>query len=136
MYSIDELKELIKAFDNSTLCAMELTSAQGESLKLNRELQTAVSLPGTVQSAQTVQPSAVLSAERPKEEELSVISSPMVGVFYESPSPDSSPFVTVGQTVNKGDTVCIVEAMKLMNEITAEKSGDIVEFGQPLFKLR
>jgi len=64
------------------------------------------------------------------------ITSPMVGTFYKSPSPDADPFVTVGQTVAKGDVVCIVEAMKMMNEIEAEISGKVVEVcvedGQPV----
>ena len=64
------------------------------------------------------------------------IVSPMVGTFYTAPSPDAQPFVTVGQTVNKGDKVCIIEAMKLMNEIETEISGKIVEIcvqdGQPV----
>ena len=73
------------------------------------------------------------------------IKSPMVGVFYASPSPDAKPFVEVGQKVKKGDVVCIIEAMKLMNELTADQdgevvdicvsNGDVVEYGQPLFKL-
>ncbi|MDX8412734.1 MAG: acetyl-CoA carboxylase biotin carboxyl carrier protein [Mariprofundales bacterium] len=71
------------------------------------------------------------------------MTSPMVGTFYQSPSPDAESFVQVGDRVNKGDTLCIIEAMKLMNEIEAEYSGTIeailienatpVEFGQPLF---
>lgn len=64
------------------------------------------------------------------------ITSPMVGTFYKSPSPDSEPFVSVGSTVNAGDVVCIVEAMKMMNEIEAEVSGKVVEIcvedGQPV----
>ena len=74
------------------------------------------------------------------------ICAPMPGIFYAAPSPDAEPFVTVGSHVQKGDTVCIVEAMKLMNEITADCSGEIVEvclqngelveYGQPLFKVR
>lgn len=64
------------------------------------------------------------------------ITSPMVGTFYKAPSPDSDPFVTVGATVNSGDVVCIVEAMKMMNEIESEVSGKIVEIcvedGQPV----
>ena len=74
------------------------------------------------------------------------ITSPMVGVFYASPSPDEAPFVTEGQTVNAGDVLCIIEAMKLMNEIVAEQSGTItqcfaqngqlVEYGQKLFQMR
>jgi acetyl-CoA carboxylase biotin carboxyl carrier protein len=73
------------------------------------------------------------------------IKSPMVGVFYASPAPDAKPFVEVGSRVKVGDVVCIVEAMKLMNEITADfegevvdicvKNGEVVEYGQPLFKL-
>lgn len=73
------------------------------------------------------------------------VNSPMVGVFYASPSPDAAPYVTVGSKVKKGDVLCIIEAMKLMNEIQAEKDGEIaevcvengqvVEFGQPLFRL-
>lgn len=72
-----------------------------------------------------------------------VVKSPIVGTFYESPSPDSDPFIKVGDKVNKGDTLCIVEAMKIMNEIEAEFGGTVqeilvddaspVEFDQPLF---
>ncbi len=71
------------------------------------------------------------------------VTSPMVGTFYQAPSPDADPFVQVGSHVNKGDTLCIIEAMKLMNEIEAEYSGTVtqilaenatpVEYGQPLF---
>ena len=74
-----------------------------------------------------------------------MVTSPMVGVFYASPSPTDPPFVTVGSKVKKGDVLCIIEAMKLMNEITAEEDGEIidicatngsvVEYGQILFKM-
>ena len=74
------------------------------------------------------------------------IDSPMVGTFYRAASPDSKPFVEKGQKVNKGDTVCILEAMKMMNQVTAEQAGTIVEilaedsepveFGQPLFIIK
>lgn len=73
------------------------------------------------------------------------VKAPIVGVFYSAPAPDSDPFVTMGSKVKKGDVLCIIEAMKLMNEITAEcdgeiidicvKNGDIAEFGQVLFKI-
>lgn len=73
------------------------------------------------------------------------VKSPIVGVFYSAPSPESQPFVTIGSKVKKGDVLCIIEAMKLMNEITAEedgeivdicvKNGEIAEFGQTLFKI-
>ena len=74
------------------------------------------------------------------------IDAPMVGVFYQAPSPDAEPYVKVGQSVKKGDTVCIIEAMKLMNEIQAEqdgiiaeilvKNGEIVEYGKPMFVIQ
>ena len=74
------------------------------------------------------------------------VASPMVGVFYSAPSPDKEPYVTVGSRVNKGDVLCLIEAMKLMNEVTAEKSGEItavcvengqiVEYGQKLFMIK
>ncbi len=80
------------------------------------------------------------------EEELHQVKSPIVGTYYGSPSPGSSPFVAVGDRVEKGQVICIVEAMKLMNEIEADASGEIVkclvsngqpiEFGQPLFSIR
>ena len=74
-----------------------------------------------------------------------IITSPMIGTFYAKPSPDSNPYVEVGSVVKKGDTVCIIEAMKLMNEIETEfegkiveilvKDGEMVEYGKPLFKV-
>ncbi|MGL5352547.1 MAG: acetyl-CoA carboxylase biotin carboxyl carrier protein [Clostridium sp.] len=78
--------------------------------------------------------------------DLLTINSPMVGTYYAAPSPDKDPFVCVGKVISKGDVLCIVEAMKLMNEIEAEYSGEIVkvlveegqmvEYGQPMFKVR
>jgi acetyl-CoA carboxylase biotin carboxyl carrier protein len=76
---------------------------------------------------------------------MKTVSSPLVGVFYAAPAPTEAPFVQVGDVVKKGDVLCLVEAMKVMNEITAEcagqivdiavQNGDVVEFGQTLFKL-
>ena len=77
---------------------------------------------------------------------MEVIASPIVGTFYEAMSPDDDPFVSVGQKISKGEVVCIVEAMKLMNEISAEfdckivsvlsENGKMVQYGEPLFKVR
>jgi len=89
---------------------------------------------------------AAPEAPAPEVENLHIIKSPIVGTFYESPSPGSSAFVTNGDRIEKGQVVCIVEAMKLMNEIEADASGEIVkrlvtngqpvEYGQPLFAVR
>ena len=85
------------------------------------------------------------AAEAPAGQEGHVVKAPMVGTFYRSPSPDAKAFVEVGQSVKEGDTICIIEAMKLMNEIEADASGVVkailvengqpVEYGQPLFIL-
>ena len=90
-------------------------------------------------------PAAPASAEVPAGQEGHVVKAPMVGTFYRSPSPDAKPFVEVGQAVKEGETICIIEAMKLMNEIEADASGAVkailvengqpVEYGQPLFIL-
>jgi acetyl-CoA carboxylase biotin carboxyl carrier protein len=98
---------------------------------------------GLIASPPAVTP--VAPAAEP-EEALHILKSPIVGTFYESPSPGSSAFVATGDRVEKGQTICIVEAMKLMNEIEADASGEIVkrlvnngqpvEYGQPLFAIR
>ncbi len=86
------------------------------------------------------------SSEQPVDfHNLKEVKSPMVGVFYDSPSPEADPFVKVGSKVKKGDVLCIIEAMKLLNEINADtdgeivdicaNNGDVVEYGQPLFKI-
>lgn len=87
-----------------------------------------------------------ISEETIEDEDLNVIKAPMVGTFYRSASQDSAPYVTEGKPVKKGDVLCIIEAMKLMNEIESDftgtvvkvlvKDGEMVEFGQPLFKIK
>lgn len=91
-------------------------------------------------------PAAPAAAPSAPEAEGAVLSSPMVGTFYVAPSPGAAPFVEVGQRVTKGDTLCIIEAMKLMNEIESEHSGVVlarlvddgqpVEFGQAIFRIK
>ena len=92
----------------------------------------------TVASAPAAQTAKTETAPAAKEEKKkgTPITSPMVGTFYMAPSPDAEPFVTVGKTVKQGDVVCIIEAMKMMNEIKAEIAGNVVEIcvedGQPV----
>ncbi len=96
--------------------------------------------------AETAASAPAAAAPAVAEEKLHTVKSPIVGTFYESPSPGSPAFVKVGDTVEVGQVLCIVEAMKLMNEIEADASGEIVErvaatgqpveYGQPLFKIR
>jgi acetyl-CoA carboxylase biotin carboxyl carrier protein len=99
----------------------------------------------TTQPAYTAAPAAEAAKADP-DAGLHVVKSPIVGTYYGSPSPGASPFVSVGERVDKGQVICIVEAMKLMNEIEADASGEIVkclvsngqpiEFGQPLFSIK
>ena len=139
-----KIKKLMELLEESGLTEIEVKEGE-ESIKLSREKKDeAVINSITAEQSQTI-------SETPKKEKISqqeqlkgeTIDSPMVGTFYRGPSPDSKPFVEKGQKVNKGDTVCILEAMKMMNQVTAERSGIIkdilvddaepVEFGQPLF---
>jgi len=93
-----------------------------------------------------VKTESVAMPESVSKSEGTPVTSPMVGVFYAAPAPDQEPYVTVGARVNKGDVLCLIEAMKLMNEVTAEKSGEIVEvcvengqvveYGQTLFMIK
>lgn len=153
MYSIEEIKDLIATLDNSSLTNLDIVTENGEKLSLKKKVaKQNVTLPfGTAMTpampmqqmpmapAQTAEPAAA----EPAKPQGKTIDCPMVGVFYTSPSPEADPYVKVGTKVNKGDVVCIIEAMKLMNEVTATESGtiqevlvengDLVEFGQPLF---
>lgn len=106
----------------------------------------AVAAPSALSAAQGSAQQGGAPAVAAKEDGLKIVESPMVGTFYRSPSPGTPPFVEVGDNVTKGKTLCIVEAMKLLNEIESDISGVVVEilvenaqpvqFGQPLFKIR
>ena len=115
--------------------------------EIQRLLGSAGSMPAPVAAAPaSAVPAPVAEAPAPEAPAGEEIASPMVGTFYRKSSPESPAFVEVGDTVSEGQTLCIIEAMKVMNEIKAEKSGVIteilvenakpVEFGQPLFKIK
>lgn len=148
---IEEIKELIQALEQSSLTALELCQGN-DRIRLERNFAATTAVPAApaLQAAPIVVPvqSVVETAQpEPKAEapqsKGTPVTCPLVGVFYPAPSPDDAPFVTVGSQVKKGDVLCLVEAMKLMNEIIAERdgviseicaeNGQVVEFGQPLF---
>jgi acetyl-CoA carboxylase biotin carboxyl carrier protein len=118
------------------------------SIQLRRGAFVAAAAPAAVVAAAPAAASVAASAVEPAAEEVgvTVVESPMVGTFYRAPSPEAPAFVEVGATVTAGQTLCIVEAMKLMNEIEAEVSGTItailvedaqpVQFGEPLVKIK
>ncbi len=148
--NIKQIRELAQIAAENGLSAIEI--AEGENrVRIERAVSAPAAIP-TVVSMPMAAPAAPAPAPAAEAEETNVdfnrtreIKSPMVGVFYAAPSPDARPFVEVGSKVKKGDIVCIVEAMKLMNEISAEfdgevvdicvHNGDVVEYGQTLFKL-
>lgn len=151
MYNIDEIKEFIALLEDSSLSVLELENENGSKIRLEKPqfvnqtaqfinqapLQEAVAAPAVQNAPAQTAPSADTGKS---------IDAPIVGVFYVAPSPDAQPYVSVGKQIKKGDTVCIIEAMKCMNEIQAEedgeiveilaKDGELVEYGQPLFKIR
>lgn len=134
---LTKIKDLIKLMEDHDLTAFELEDS-GFKVRLEKG--------GTPEQVVAAAPPVALEEKAPEKivaEETEEISAPMVGTFYKSPSPDADAFVKVGDAVDEGTVVCIIEAMKVMNQIKAEKSGVIqrilvddaspVEFGQGLF---
>ena len=140
------IEEMLQLMESRGLVELELEH-HGMRLRLKKATPSQPQVVEYMASSIPQQPSA--AAAKPAAEEpgshAAVIKSPMVGTFYRTPAPDAPPFVEVGQEVEAGQVLCIIEAMKLMNEIKAEvagrlveilvDNGDPVEFGQPLFSL-
>lgn len=160
MLNVNEIKEIIQMVDQSSLTEFSY-EANGAVVSMKKNTGSGVTVqsqPQTIPNPQSpkveeavsapVQPQAEVQNEQasPASDYDHEIVSPMVGTFYSASSPDSEPFVVKGSTVNANTVVCIVEAMKLFNEIEAETSGEIVEvlvengelveYGQPLFRVK
>jgi acetyl-CoA carboxylase biotin carboxyl carrier protein len=143
-----EIKELIEVFDSSNLASLSIKDKDFkiELDKASKTIQTLQPQQEITQPIPTPSTPAQPTTSTPTQVEGETINSPMVGTFYKAPSPDSPPYVKVGDKVKAGQTVCIVEAMKIMNEIQAEydceilevlvEDGQPVEFDTPLFKVK
>lgn len=144
---IRKIKKLIELLDESGVAEIEIKEGE-ESVRISRQQHTLAAPQQQVFAAPApvAAPAAAPAEEAPAAEaEISghKITSPMVGTFYRAASPGANAFTEVGQTVSEGDTLCIIEAMKILNQIEADKSGTVkailvengqpVEFGQPLF---
>lgn len=143
---IRKVKKLIELLEESGVAEIEIKEGE-ESVRISRNSQQPAQQPAMMPAAAPAAPQAPAQApaasEAPAEPAGETINSPMVGTFYRASSPDASPFVEVGTTVKKGDTICIIEAMKMFNQIEAEVDGTIksvlvengqpVEYDQPLF---
>ena len=146
-FEIDYIEKLAKIIADNELTEISLEDGE-QAITIRKDLAEVVTTavapaatPAPVVCQTTVTPAHTIEVEKeaPKGK---AITSPMVGTFYAAPSPDAEPFVEVGKTISEGDVVCIVEAMKLMNEIKSEcsgkvtqicvKNGDPIEFGQVL----
>ncbi len=164
---IRKIKKLIELLEASSLTELEIVEGE-ESVRLSRggtmagampmmhapispEVQAAAwSAPAAALGTHAVSAGAVPVTPQPTEEEQvpegELIRSPMVGTFYDSPNPEAEPFISLGQQIKEGDTLCIIEAMKMFNQIEAEVSGTVVavlvengqpvEFDEPLFVIR
>ena len=152
----EEIKKLMDDMGNSKLEELEIEFPDGVKISMKKsEKREVIVEPHVIEasapmSVPVVKPQEekgmVTIPEKKEEENYKVIKSPMVGTFYASSAPDKDPYVKVGDKISKGQVVCIVEAMKLMNEIESEFDGeiveicvnneDVVEYGKPLFKIK
>lgn len=151
--NITEIKDLMSQFDQSSLREFSYSNA-GETLYFSKNQQATVApsaiveaptSPAPVPAVEMSEPAPVEASSAPAAEG-AVVESPLVGVAYLSPAPDKPAFVTVGDTVKKGQTLMIIEAMKVMNEVPADRDGvvteilvanqDVVEFGQGLVRIK
>lgn len=140
-----KIKTLIELVENSGIAELEIKEGE-EFVRISRSstaVQHVYAAPQQHAAPAAAAAAVAAAPAAPAEPEGHVVKSPMVGSFYRSPSPGAKPFVDIGQTVSAGETLCIIEAMKLLNEIESDHSGVIkailvesgqaVEFGQPLF---
>jgi acetyl-CoA carboxylase biotin carboxyl carrier protein len=149
-FSLDDVQDIIKVIEKSSVTHIEWTKGD-EKVVLSRGVAAgapvlhaapvAAAIPAAAAPAAKGDAKAEAKADKPG----TLVTSPFVGTFYRAPAPDAAPFTDVGQKVKKGQTLCIVEAMKLMNEIECEVDGTVaeilvqnatpVEFGEPLFRI-
>lgn len=144
-----EIKQLMEDMENSSLSSLDISLPDGTKISIQKE-NNEETKNYTVQSSKTVKiennekkEQKIFESKTSNNENRKIVKAPMVGTFYLKPSPTSEAYVEIGKTVKKGDTLCIIEAMKLMNEIESEfdgkiieicvKDGEAVEYGKPLF---
>jgi len=146
---LEIISEIIRIFKESDIAKLEL-STKDFKIKLSKfgEFQAVPTISlNNPQPTQATQPTQEAPKVEVKEEKnIHIVKSPIVGTFYRAPAPGAKPFVEVGSKVKKGDVLCIIEAMKIMNEVKSDVDGVVedilvenrqpVEYGQPLFKIR
>ena len=155
MFSLKEIRELIDLVADRGLGGLEIERS-GFRLRIDGRRPASAEIPVVAALPAVAQPTAAAAAPRPvaapaepeaeADENVHVITSPIVGTFYRSPSPESDPFAQIGERISKGKILCIIESMKLMNEIESDVEGEVVavyprngqpvEYGEKLFAIR
>ncbi|WP_069650649.1 acetyl-CoA carboxylase biotin carboxyl carrier protein [Caloranaerobacter ferrireducens] len=145
--NIKDIKELILTIDKTSINKVDIET-EDIKISISKSSDVVLGSENLVEEAklEKTKKESLTSEKIIYDENIFIVKSPIVGTFYTSPSPGVEPFVKVGDKVNEGQTLCIIEAMKIMNEITSEVSGEIVEvlveneevveYGQPLMKIR
>lgn len=151
----EQIKQLMEDMGNSKLSSLDIEFPDGIKIKMEKKEEKQVVISREVENdntnlkvenvAEIAEKEDKIENKKSKQEERMLVTSPMVGTFYMKASPDSDPYVEIGSMVKKGDILCIIEAMKLMNEIESEydgriaeifvKDGEPVEYGKPLFRI-
>ena len=141
----EKIKQLMDDMGNSKLSSIDIDFPDGTKISMKKNENVEISTKAMKSSSQEVKKEELKSEQSSNEDTGKIVKSPMVGTFYIKPNPSANPYVEVGKKVNKGDVLCIIEAMKLMNEIESEfdgeiaeifiKDGEAVEYGKPLFKI-
>ncbi|MBQ9448490.1 MAG: acetyl-CoA carboxylase biotin carboxyl carrier protein [Acholeplasmatales bacterium] len=140
----EDLKKVIKIFEDSKLTVLEYET-EGFKVKLDKRQGGCAPMPAPMPMAMAPQADVQAASQPQAQDDKDFVKSPLVGTFHAAPAPSAKPFVSVGSKVKKGDKLCIIEAMKVMNEILAPKdatikdilvkNGEMVEFDQNLFVL-
>ena len=141
----EKIRQLINEIDQSTLTDVDISFTDGTRISIKKENNKNYIDTELKSKEVVINNEQLYTNKEEKKSEGNIVKSPMVGTFYIKPSPTAEPYVEIGKDVKIGDTLCIIEAMKLMNEIESEfsgkilailvKDGDIVEYGTPLFKI-
>lgn len=145
----EKIKQLMEDMGNSKLTAIDIDFPDGTKISMKKEAKAETVIVNQTETKPTqtqIEIATPVSSNETNQEDGNVVTSPMVGTFYMKPSPTSESYVEIGKAVKKGDTLCIIEAMKLMNEIESEFNGTIteilvndgepVEYGTPLFRIK
>ena len=144
----EKIKQLMDDMGNSKVTSIDIDLPDGTKISMKKEPKETITKVENVilEPKEESEKENSQKLDEEVEENYNLVKSPMVGTFYLKPSPDSKPYVEVGKKVKKGDVLCIIEAMKLMNEIESELDGEIseilvedgspVEYGKPLFKIK